>query len=65
MFTCKWCYKQVIPSLEADHNKCLKKIRNQRRIRKANLDGLATASDNRNAGWTSRTKWNVIGSGEK
>ena len=62
MFTCKWCYLQVIPTLEDKHSKCREKISKQKRIRKANIDGLATATDKRNAGWTNRTKWNVIGS---
>ncbi len=65
MFTCKWCYLQVIPTLEDRHFECKKKIRNQRKIRKANIEGLGTASDKRNAGWTNRTNWIVIGTEDK
>jgi hypothetical protein len=65
MFTCKWCYLQVISSLEDKHDECRKKISKQIGIRKANLEGLATASDKRNAGWTNRTNWIVIGTENK
>ena len=65
MHTCKWCYLQVIPNLEDRHTECLKKMRKQRRIRKANLERLASASDRRNARITNEAKLIVIGSRKK
>jgi hypothetical protein len=62
MFTCKWCYLQVIPTLEERHFECKKKIRNQRKIRKANIEGLASATDKRFIGETNNGSLKVIGS---
>jgi hypothetical protein len=62
MYTCKWCYKQVIPNLEDKHFECKKKIKRQRQIRKSNIDGLASASDKRFIGATNKTSLRVIGS---
>jgi hypothetical protein len=62
MFTCKWCYLQVIPSLENRHSECRKKISKQKKIRKANIEGLASASDRRFIGETSNGSLKVIGS---
>ena len=62
MFTCKWCYLQVIPTLEDRHFECRKKISKQRRIRKANIERLASASDRRNARITKEAQLIVIGS---
>jgi hypothetical protein len=62
MFTCKWCYLQVIPSLEDRHIECRKKIRKQLRIRKANLEGLASATDRRFLADPRKGPLKVIGS---
>ncbi len=62
MFTCKWCYLQVIPTLEDRHFECKKKISKQIRIRKANIEGLASAADKRFIGETSNEPLKVIGS---
>ena len=62
MVTCKWCYLQVIPTLEDRHFECRKKISKQRRIRKANIEGLASATDRRFIGETNNEPLKVIGS---
>ena len=62
MVTCKWCYLQVIPTLEDRHFECKKKISKQIRIRKANIEGLASATDRRFIGETNNEPLKVIGS---
>jgi len=62
MVTCKWCYLQVIPTLEDRHFECRKKISKQIRIRKANIEGLASATDKRFIGETNNGPLKVIGS---
>ncbi len=62
MITCKWCYLQVIPTLEDRHFECRKKISKQIRIRKANIEGLASATDKRFIGETNNGPLKVIGS---
>jgi hypothetical protein len=62
MVTCKWCYLQVIPTLEDRHFECKKKIRKQIRIRKANIEGLASATDRRFLAETKKGPLKVIGS---
>ena len=62
MVTCKWCYLQVIPTLEDRHFECKKKISKQIRIRKANIEGLASATDKRFIGETNNGPLKVIGS---
>jgi hypothetical protein len=62
MVTCKWCYLQVIPTLEDRHFECKKKIRKQIKIRKAGIESLASASDRRFIGETNNEPLKVIGS---
>ena len=62
MYTCKWCYLQVVPTLEKKHIECRKKISKQVRIRKANLEGLFSATDTRFLTDTRKRPLKVIGS---
>ena len=65
MYTCKWCYKQVIPEIENRHTICRKKIGKQIQTRKRSIDGLAMATDRKRVGSTNRQIMKVIGSQER